>query len=710
MEGVQGSYGATTAGPTRPSKKRGQKRKSPYSVPDRTPNPTTAVPTVNNMKAPNDVDPTQNHEVQSTVTVPTTKPTNDTTDEHDSATERQNIHASQRVAKLIEQYCDPSKWTDQESREGFMDYEVEEDGFAPNAYGDDDSDEDEDETQRSFLTQQERSGLIKLLSGSDTEDPVEKVKRWAPKGLVLSGKQLMAAIHPDRFPQPEQKQMAHKAFVRVGEALHGNRAAEIEGLNEGDGYLVDFLEDYHKEAHIKATAELIQLYNTFRRGDSIDAASPNLAKEAKTAYDNLDSINDQIRTQNMEIHNDPEFGVIEVDQLTNCWKPENRETWHALLWKLCEVRHYPMGWAYQPPREDYTYDLERGEYWAVMRARVTTTLEYFWNTFLQDYLEKPNDDALVQEILTSKADCDKATAELNVSSGRPERLNYVDLEDIMAHYCGLKYFSGQSLKEQFDNLTRHLKGRLVSWQLPQEWLPNQSSNTVTGQAQTGVGSKSHPKADGTLQARQTGSNKYVIPIKPRTVDGTADPGYTRYKEKIIAYLPIGAFSARYVIEAEDGSRLLVNSGRAGGKQVLPAAKEAGVPRTISSREIGKILGTKRWKLTYVAAEEWNISRRNEKGEPKMPLIVAGISTDEGDYHVARASMQQVAGAQAFDSIIVESLGGQKDESLAEFLMRQLPSNGSSIPKPLEMHADELRALKDDMEWLKNTMSQLVLHK
>lgn len=103
-----------------------------------------------------------------------------------------------------------------------------------------------------------------------------------------------------------------------------------------------------------------------------------------------------------------------------------------------------------------------------MRSRVTTTLEYFWNTFLQDYLEKPNDDALVQEILTAKADCDKATAELNVSSGRSERLNYVDLEDIMAHYCGLKYFSGQSLKEQFNNLTRHLKGRLVLWQLSQE--------------------------------------------------------------------------------------------------------------------------------------------------------------------------------------------------------------------------------------------------
>ncbi|OKL55303.1 hypothetical protein UA08_09458 [Talaromyces atroroseus] len=708
MEGVQGSYGATTAGPNRPSKKRGQKRKAPYSVPDRTPNPTTAVPTVNNMKTLNDVDLTQTHQVQSTVTVPTTKPTNDTTDEHESATGRQDIHASEKVAKLIEQYCDPSKWTDQESREGFMDYEVEEDGFAPNAYGDGDSDEDEDENQRSFLTPQERFGLIKLLSGSDTEDPVEKVRRWAPKGLVLSGKQLMAAIHPDRFPQADQKQMAHKAFVRVDEALHGNRAAEIKGLNEGDSCLVDFLEDYHKEAHVKATADLIGLYEAFRRGDSIDAASPSLAKEVKTAYDNLDAINDQIRTQNMEIHNDPEFGVIELDQLTNCWKQENRKTAPVLLWKLCEVSHYPMGWAYQPPREDYTYDLERGEYWAAIRSRITTTLEHFWNTFLQDYLENTSDNVVVQEILAAKAACENAITESNVSSGRPEQLNIVDLEDIMAHYCGLKYFLGQSLKEQFDNLVRHLKGRLVSWQLPEEWLPNQSSST--GQEKKEVGSELNPRMDGTLQARQIGQNKYVIPIKPRTVDGTADPGFTRYKEKIIAYLPIGAFSARYVIEAEDGTRLLVNSGRAGGKQVLPAAKEAGVPRTISSRDIGRILGTKRWKLTYVAAEEWNISRLNEKGEPKMPLIVAGISTEEGDYHVARASMHQVAGAQAFDNIIVESLGGQKDESLADFLMRQLPSNGSSVPKNLEKHTDELRTLKDDIEWLKTTMSQLVLHK
>lgn len=124
---------------------------------------------------------------------------------------------------------------------------------------------------------------------------------------------------------------AADTFIGVDGALHGNWAAEIAGINEGDGYLVDFLEDYHKKAHIKATAELIRLYNTFQKGESIDIASPNLAKEAKTAYDNLDAINDQIRTQNMEIHNDPEFGVIEVDQLTNCWKPENHETWHALL-------------------------------------------------------------------------------------------------------------------------------------------------------------------------------------------------------------------------------------------------------------------------------------------------------------------------------------------------------------------------------------------
>jgi hypothetical protein len=153
------------------------------------------------------VDPSQ--------TVPTAEPTNDPRDSHDSATGNSNVHTPEKVAKLIEHYCDPSKWTDQESREGFMEYEVEEDGFAPNAYDDDDADgeDDDDIYKRNFLTPQERSGLITLLSSSFAEDPVEKVKQWAPKGLVLSGKQLLAAIHPDRFPKPDQKQMAHKAFV-----------------------------------------------------------------------------------------------------------------------------------------------------------------------------------------------------------------------------------------------------------------------------------------------------------------------------------------------------------------------------------------------------------------------------------------------------------------------------------------------------------------
>jgi hypothetical protein len=496
----------------------------------------------------------------------------------------------------------------------------------------------------------------------------------------------------------------------VGKALNGNRTAEIEGLNEGDNYLVDFLEDFHKEAHVKATANLIQLYNCFQRGESIDLASPTLAKEAKTAYDNLDAINNEIGKQNMAIHNDSEFGVVEVDQIINCWKPANREAGHLLLWKLCEVSHYPMGWAYQPPREEYTYDLDRGEYWAAIRSRVTATLESFWNAFLQGYPEKVNDNAAVQEILTAKANCDKATADLNVSSGRPEKLNDVDLEDIMAHYCGLKSFLEPSLKEQFDNLRGHLKGRLVSWHLPQEWLPDHSSDATTVQEQTELGSGSNPETNGAFHAKQTGSNKYVISIKPRTVDGTADPGFTRQKEKIIAYQRIGAFNARFVIETEYGKRLLVSSGRAGGKQVFSAAKEAGIPRTIASDDIEGIVKGRKWKLTYVATEEWDLNRVNEKGEPKLPLIVVGISANEKEYHVARTTMQKVAGNQALDNIIVEALGGGRDESLTEVLMRQLPSKESYAPKQVGMRTDELRVLKDDIEWLKNTMSQLVLHK
>lgn len=41
----------------------------------------------------------------------------------------------------------------------------------------------------------------------------------------------------------------------------------------------------------------------------------------------------------------------------------------------------------------------------------------------------------------------------------------------------------------------------------------------------------------------------------------------------------------------------------------------------------------------------------------MPLIIAGISIEEEEYYIVRASMYQVAGAQVFNSIIVESLRG-----------------------------------------------------
>lgn len=137
--------------------------------------------------------------------------------------------SAEELGKLIESYCDPARWASSESRKDWKKkYETEEDGFADNAFGDEDPNDIGDGIPRKFLYHRETLGVLKLLSDAIPEDPedpppeklVEKVQQWMPKGLVLRPRQLLAAIHPDRFQQAEAKEKAHVAFIGKQEPIN----------------------------------------------------------------------------------------------------------------------------------------------------------------------------------------------------------------------------------------------------------------------------------------------------------------------------------------------------------------------------------------------------------------------------------------------------------------------------------------------------------
>jgi hypothetical protein len=600
---------------------------------------------------------------------------------------------------LIESYCDPIKWADGD--DASMSGDVDDPGFDDNAFGDEDDDNDDEEESsgpRNYLTQSEKLHLIQMLSEiSDEDKPLEMVREWAQEGLTLSGKQLLVAIHPDRFQNDSEKEKAHKAFVgkwqhihlllnitntlgaAVENALSENRTVKIEGTNIKEldklgNDTVDFLEEYHEEAHKEITKPLVQLYDAFKKGESIEKNSPNLTEIAKTAYNNIDKVNEMIREKNEAIHNDPEFGVVEVEQIISCWKPENGISGPSLLWKLCESSHYPMGWVHQPPLEDFSYNHDRGVYWASIRSRITKTLESFWRT-LQRYPEEFNNEVIARQILITKNNCDRETTELNLSKKRPENLNFVDLGDIMAHYCGLRCFSATSMNEQLQNLRQHLRNNLVSWGLPLTWLPNEQFFHNTDQK--GSSGPNQEGSNGPVEVTQVGPHSSLIRMAPYSRDYEVVPGYTVNGEKIIC---IQKHTSRFVIEGRDGLRCLADGGYVGGDQALNGALSVNVPYTVTAKDRERVDFLKsnikqKFRTIYVAMSVLDHTKLNTKGLPKHYTII-GVRVAEQDFHLSRSFLAELVGAKTVEKIIVENMRGFREEKLSNMLMDKLQLDDS----------------------------------
>uniref|UniRef100_A0A093VIQ9 Uncharacterized protein n=1 Tax=Talaromyces marneffei PM1 TaxID=1077442 RepID=A0A093VIQ9_TALMA len=609
--------------------------------------------------------------------------------------------SAEELTKLIESYCDPTRWASDESRKDWKMYETEEDGFDDNAFGDEDPDDMGDGNHRKFLYHRETVGLLKLLSDTASAQPhpgnlADKVRQWMPKGLLLSSRQLLAAIHPDRFQNPEMKKQAHAAFTAIQDELKRDPSEKFEGFNQSDDIPMDFLEEYHEKAHVQATAHLSSLYEAFENGQIMDKDSPHLTDTVRAAYRKIDLINESIEDQNTKIRNEPEFGMIYPEQIIHCWRLHRESHDPSMLWKLCEARHYPMGWTHEPPREDFSYDLDRGQYWSSMQDQITTVLRKYWDHSLQNLSTGDISNEIVPQILKAKADYESQMISFNQSHERPDRLNIVNVADIMAHYCGLKAFSKQAKAEQFTNLKAHLDRYLASNDLPQIWSPSQPMGS--------------PNTTSALQVKQLGNGKAVIKSMPHTVDCTVKPGYTTSGEKIIAMQKIGAYSARFITESEDGSRRIVDSGQAGGKLAMEGASKAGVPFTTTSYgDIAEIKAAlhrgESWGLTYVAVSQWDTTRVNANGQTKLPYTVVGLSLKGSEFHVSKSVLTFLVGASAAEKNIVRCLGGDEDNGLSETLKSRLQLK--DFPHLLQNGAPRSLSSQQSLMIQQNSVSQEV---
>jgi hypothetical protein len=446
---------------------------------------------------------------------------------------------------------------------------------------------------------------------------------------------------------------------------------------------MDFLEEYHEKAHIDATPHISKLYEAFQKGQVVDKDSPNLSDSVKAAYREIDLINEAIEDQNTKIRNEPEFGMIYPEQIINCWKLHKESDDPSMLWKLCEARHYPLGWAHEPPVEDFSYDLDRGQYWVPIRDQIATILGNCWRHHFRNFSSDTISSEIVPKILEVKTDYESKMISLNQSHGRPDRLNIADIADIIAHYCGLKVFSKQTMAEQFTNLKAHLDRYLRSNDLPETWSPsptmgspNMGSSNM-GSSNMGSSNMGSPNTTtSALQAKKLGNGKAVIKSMPRTVDCTVKPGYTTTGEKIIAMQKIGAYSARFVTESDDGSRRIVDSGQAGAKLAMEGALKAGVPFTTTSygdiAEIKAALNRlEKWSLTYVAVSQWDTTRFNANGQTKLPHTVVGLSLGGSEFHISKSVLTLLVGASSAEKNIVRCLGGDEDNSLFETLKCRL---------------------------------------
>ncbi|KAA8642583.1 putative glutamine rich protein [Aspergillus tanneri] len=181
-------------------------------------------------------------------------------------------------------------------------------------------------------------------------------------------------------------------------------------------------------------------------------------------------------------------------------------------------------------------------------------------------------------------------------------------------------------------------------------------------------------ANGQLQS-VTGTRK-VIALAPRTIKRILEPGKTSTGEKICFIQKLGENRARFVVEASDGARRLVESSAAGGLPAIEGAKQAGVRETIRGEHDiatlrSQVRGGGIYGLNWVAVGEWDPSQK------RLPFVVAGYYyKDPGnEYPVSRSNLGKILSARQAERLIVEGIVGHQNMSLREALISQLSGFG-----------------------------------
>jgi hypothetical protein len=380
--------------------------------------------------------------------------------------------------------------------------------------------------------------------------------------------------------------------------------------------------------------------------------------------------NKKIRENNKKINNDTEFGTISLPHLITAWRVHRdcRDTSQA--WKVCTQHHYPIGWGYVPPEEIYDYDLDRSTSYQPLFAELTPRLMNYFVKFQDEYYSMDN---LISDIGFDQAYHASGMHTLNVGMGRPMKLNIVDVADIVSHYYGAYMFAKDGYDIGVKNLEEHLKKRITANNWPIQWVelnettapgttapgttaPGTTAPGTTAPGTTAPGTTAPgTTAPGTIALAsaatrtQGGRAVFSIPQRNAPINCTITPGYTAAGDKIVAMQRQGAVAVLFVVQNNDGHRV-VPSAEAGGSRAISAAENAGVPWTTTSENNTNYLKEEVEKgmeisITYVAVAPWNTTKFNQNGAPTMPFIIVGINMPIGDFHVSRSRLGKILGSQ-----------------------------------------------------------------
>lgn len=230
-----------------------------------------------------------------------------------------------------------------------------------------------------------------------------------------------------------------------------------------------------------------------------------------------------------------------------------------------------------------------------------------------------------------------------------------------------------------------LKSFCAQFDYPKDWAtfnvvtsvksprPPQASHnqSLHGQASHMPGQTMNPNAL-QLQHRYAGGRIRTIPLVPRKIARSVNPGYTSSGEKIRMIQNLGMTGARFVIEDANGKIRLVSSAAAGGQLAIDGARSTGVPVTMQrEQDISSLRNVVRSTAGGTYGINWVAIGQVDASHNKSPFMVVGFYFESPDgappqeAGISRSALKRILSPKEADRLISEAITEDPDMALKD---------------------------------------------